>query len=118
MQHALEVAERQRATIVVDNKAPAGARAALLARRGINVTTLNTPKVVKAAGNMFNAVAAGNIAHRGNRHLDEALAGAIKRKVGQAWAWGRSSPEVDITPLEAATLARWGAVSTLRPAVW
>jgi hypothetical protein len=118
VQHALEVATRQAATIIVDDHAPAGARAALMARRGVTVTTLNTPTVVKAAGDMYDAINAGNVAHRGDRRLDEALAGAIKRRVGQSWSWGRSSAEVDITPLEAVTLARWGAVSTLRPAVW
>lgn len=115
---ALEVAERQSATIVVDDKAPAGARAALLARRGVNVMTLNQTDVVKAVGDIFDAIKAGNVAHRNDYRLNDALAGAIKRKVGQAWAWGRSSAAVDITPLEAVTLARWGAVSTLVPAVY
>lgn len=115
---ALEVAERQGARIVVDDKAPAGARAALLRRRGVDVLTLNTPEVVKACGEMFDAIRAANIAHRDDDRLNDALAGAVKRKVGQGWVWAPSSPAVDITPLEACTLARWGAVSTLTPAVY
>ena len=103
---------------VIHDRAPAGARASLLARRGVNVLTLNTSEVVKAVGDMFDAIAAGNIAHRNDPRLNDALAGAIRRKVGEAWTWAPSSSAVDITPLDAVTLARWGAVSTLTPAVW
>lgn len=46
------------------------------------------------------------------RHLDQAslnvaLAGAVTRPVADAWAWGRKVSTVDISPLCAATLARW-----------
>lgn len=118
VRHTIEVAERQGATVVVGSNAPAGARAALLARRGLTVLTLHQPETVQATGDMFDAIRAANIAHRNDYRLNDALAGAIKRRVGQAWTWGRSSSAVDITPLEAVTLARWGAVSTLTPAVW
>jgi hypothetical protein len=37
-----------------------------------------------------------------------ALAGAQKRPLGDAWAWARRGAGVDISPLVAATLAKWG----------
>jgi hypothetical protein len=115
---ALEVAERQGAAIYVGGNAPAAARAALLARRGVDVRTLNTPEVVQAVGDMYDAIKAGNVAHRDDYRLNDALAGAVKRKVGQSWVWAPSSSAVDTTPLDSVTLARWGAVSTLVPAVF
>lgn len=118
VQHAMVVAERQDAEIVIDDKAPAGARAALIARHGLRVRTLNTVEVVKACGDMYDSIKAGTVAHLDDFRLSDALAGAVKRKVGQGWVWTRASGEVDITAIEAATLARWGAVSTLVPAVY
>lgn len=118
IQHAMVVAERQDAEILIDDKAPAGARAALLERHGLRVRTLNTVEVVKACGDMFDAIKAGRVPHADDYRLAMALEGAIKRKVGQGWVWQRATPDVDITSLDAVTLARWGAVSSLTPAVW
>ncbi len=47
------------------------------------------------------------------RHLDQsdlniALAGALKRDLGERWLWTRKGISVDITPLVAVTLALWG----------
>jgi hypothetical protein len=36
-----------------------------------------------------------------------AIQGAVKRQVGESWAWSRRSSAVDISPLVAATLALW-----------
>jgi hypothetical protein len=48
--------------------------------------------------------------------LSAALAGAGKRPLGDAWAWDRRGTSVDISPLVAATLARWAYTSRERPA--
>jgi hypothetical protein len=40
--------------------------------------------------------------------LNDALAGARRRRLGDAWAWDRRDSTVDISPLVAATLARHG----------
>jgi len=42
---------------------------------------------------------------RPNTALDEAVAGAQRRQLGQAWLWSRSQVDVDLTPLFALTLA-------------
>lgn len=113
-----EVALRQGATVIIDGHSPAGARIEQLRRRGVTVDVVNTPQVVKAAGDFHDAIAARTVTHRGDYRLTEALAGAAKRKVGQSWAWGRTTAAIDITPLEAASLARWGALNALVPGVF
>lgn len=52
------------------------------------------------------------IAHRGHRALVEAMAGVESRSVGERWVWKRTG-STDITPLEAATLARHGLLAYL-----
>lgn len=48
--------------------------------------------------------------------LDDALAGAKKRAIGTAggWAWDRKDPAVNLAPLVAVTLARYGASTRKR----
>jgi hypothetical protein len=60
----------------------------------------------------YDAVVDGSA--RLNRHpdLDAAVGGAAKRITGDAWVWARKGA-VDVSPLVAITLARWGAT---RPA--
>jgi hypothetical protein len=43
-----------------------------------------------------------------------AVAGAMTRPLGDAWAWSRKNSTVDISPLVACTLALWG-LETLEP---
>jgi hypothetical protein len=40
--------------------------------------------------------------------LDAAVAGAATRPLGDSWAWARKGLSVDICPLVAVSLARWG----------
>jgi len=75
---------------------------------------------VRACGDFHDAAVHAQLAHRGDYRLTDAVAGATKRQVADAWAWRRRGG-ADITPLVAATLARWGIVSTpppMRPAIF
>ena len=78
--------------MVINDKAPAGRPGSAARPAGVEVLTLNIVDVVKAVGDMYDAIKAGNIAHRGDDRLTDALAGAIKRKVGQAWTWAPVGP--------------------------
>jgi hypothetical protein len=40
--------------------------------------------------------------------LTAAIAGAAKRPLSDSWAWARRGLSVDICPLVAVSLARWG----------
>lgn len=72
------------------------------------VVEMKTRDVVQAVGQFYDAVAEGRIVHLNQAPLSTALAGARKRDLGDAWAWARRGVGVDITPLVAATNARWG----------
>jgi hypothetical protein len=65
--------------------------------------------VVAAAGTFLDAILADppQLVHTGQVDLDRAVGAARKRPVGDAWAFGRKNTAVDVTPLVAASLARW-----------
>jgi hypothetical protein len=52
--------------------------------------------------------------HRGQQLVEDALNGAARRSIGDAWAWTRTNSAFDITPLVSLTLAMWGL--SLEPA--
>jgi phage terminase large subunit-like protein len=84
-----EVVERNGgAGVAVDRGSPAGSLIPDLEALGLEVIELNAGE------------------------LDDAVAGAKKRTLGEAWAWDRKRPEVDITPLVSVTLA-FGALIAL-----
>lgn len=102
--------------VVVDPKGPAGFLIKPLEERGVTVTPLNAGDVGTATGDFIAAcgVADGDEAtlrvlpYRG---LEDAVAGAEEAKLGDGRKWNRRSPSVDISPLVAVTLARYGLAS-------
>ena len=61
----------------------------------------------QACGELYDDVQSGRLAHLGQPPLDDAVAGARKRQLGDAWTWSRSEGSTsDPAPLIAATLAR------------
>ena len=96
--------------LLCDDKGPAGGLVKDLEARGIVVETVSAAQYAQACGSFYDAVADGSFRHLGTEELRAAVRGAAKRPLGDAWAWSRKSSSVDITPLVACTLARWGAV--------
>lgn len=95
--------------VVVDEKGPAGQLIPTLRNAGIEATSPTLRDVAHAAG-MFHAEVMGDaptLRHYGQAELDDAVAAAVKRPLGEAWTWARKGI-VDISPLEAVTLACWG----------
>lgn len=103
-----ELAGRWGATIVIDS----GAAAASLLPHLQHLPTLEVGARDYAAscGNMFDAIMDGTLAHLGDPILGDAVASVTRRRLGDRWAWSRTS-ETPITPLVAASLAVWGAIS-------
>ena len=93
---------------VVDPSGPAGSLIQPLRDKGLTVATTTARDMAQACGSLYDAVAAAAVSHRGDAPLMTALAGAKKRELGDAWAWARKTEGVDISPLVAVTLARWG----------
>jgi hypothetical protein len=47
------------------------------------------------------------VRYKPHQALDDAAAAATRRPLGDAWAWGRRQSTVSLSPLTAATAARW-----------
>lgn len=90
----------------VDKAGPAGALVSALDAAGAQWLDVSGPRSTQACGAFANAVAEGAVRHRGQRSLDDAVAGARRRPVGDAWKWSRKDSTADISPLVAATIAR------------
>ncbi|MEU5580942.1 terminase [Streptomyces huasconensis] len=97
---------------VIDPGGPAGSLIADLEdeENGLGVPIVQTKArdVAAACGQFYDAVTEQNLSHLDQAPLASALAGAQKRPLGDAWAWARRIPSVDISPLVAGTLAKWG----------
>ena len=116
----VEVALRARARVVLDRAEPASSSVPALERAGVEVRLISGPDFQRACGGFYDDARFLRLAHRGDYRLADAVLGATKRPVGDGWVWKRRGP-TDISPLVAATLARWGTVSApaeLVPAIF
>jgi hypothetical protein len=100
--------------VVCDASGPIASLLSELADAGVEVTLVNAKEQAQACGLLYDAVDQDTLRHLGTRELTTAIAGAVKRPLGDAWAWSRKSSAVDISPLVAITLAHWGS-QTLTP---
>ncbi|MFJ4828404.1 terminase [Streptomyces sp. NPDC088747] len=110
----VELVERWKPKAIVINKASqAGALIAAIENQGVEVVSPTVREYAQACGSFGSAV----VPIRGNHptlvHIDQvplttAVAGADKRVTAGLWAWDQSGAAIDITPLQAATLAMWG----------
>jgi hypothetical protein len=94
--------------VVVDPTGPAGSLIAPLEAAGIEVVKPTMREAAHAAGDLFDAVTEATVRYVPRPALDAAVAGAQQRPLGDGWAWARKGLSVDICPLVALTLARWG----------
>lgn len=94
---------------VIDAGGPAGSLIpAIEERLGIEVVQPKVREVAAACGQFYDAVTEQSLSHLDQAPLAAALAGAQQRPLGDAWAWARRIVSVDISPLVAATNAKWG----------
>ncbi len=99
------LAERHRPmAIVCDEASPASSLVPELEQAGLEITTVTGPIHAQACGLFFDAVDQGTFRHRGDPRLTSAIKGAVKRPLGERWAWSRKNSSVDISPLVAVTL--------------
>ena len=108
--------------VVLDGASPANSLLSELTEAlDIDVTVLTGNEHAQACGMIFDAVEQGTLRHIGQTELAEATRVAVKRPLGDAWAWSRKNAAGDISPLVACTLALWG-VQTMdepgEPRVW
>lgn len=105
-----ELARRWRpCAVVMDPGSHAGALIEPVEQAGVEVVRPFTARDAAAACSQFyDACQQGQLRHTGQGPLTAAVAGAQTRLLGDAWAWDRKTPSVDISPLTAVTLAAWG----------
>jgi hypothetical protein len=97
--------ERWGGELSVAKGSPAASLIPELVTAGVAVDEVSTEDQARACGQLFDAVSAGGVHHRGQDVLEVAVRGAGKRDVGDAWVWSRRRSAVDIAPLVAVTLA-------------
>lgn len=110
MERARELHERHKPRCwVVDAGGPAGSLIEDLAEElGVEIVSPKMREIASATGQFYDAVTDQSLTHIDQAPLATALAGAQKRPLGDAWAWARRGVGVDISPLVAVTLAKWG----------
>jgi hypothetical protein len=101
-------AEHRGVPVVADALVAAGI-VAELRRARVAVTPIGARDHAQACGAFVDRLDAGTLTHRSQPALDDAVAGAARRPLGDAWLWSRRHSAVDIAPLVAATLAAWSA---------
>lgn len=112
--------------VVIDAGSPAKSIADDATAAGIELTPITTRDVAGAAGAFYDGIAGRPavdpetgelgrdprvIRHRDQPELTDAVAGAVKRTLGSAWAWDQLAAVVDITPVIACSNALWGYVT-------
>lgn len=111
----LALSTRPRRILVVGTD-PAGSLIAAGQAAGLDIEAVSTSDHAKACGYLFDAVTQGRMRHRVDPLLDAALAGAVRRDVGDgSWLWSRKNSLVDISPLVASTIALWAASTSSKP---
>jgi hypothetical protein len=101
----------RRLPVVIDHYSPAASLVPRLKAAGRTVKVTSAGDMAKACGLWLGDVEAGRLTHADQPSVNDALAGAKKRPVGNAggWGWDRRDEHTNVAPLVAHTLARFGA---------
>ena len=92
-----------------DGSGPAGALITEFEEKFVELEVPSAREYGQACGQFFDAVVdSKEIRHIGQPMLDEAVKAAVRRDLGEAWAWSRRNTDFDICPLVAVTWAAWG----------
>lgn len=94
-------------SVVVDVKGPAGHLITKLETAGVDVTRGGLDDYVEACADLDVAVATAGVEHGDYTELNDAVASATWRKVGDRKVFGRKDGEISM--LEAVAWAKWGA---------
>lgn len=94
--------------VIVDGASAASALVPALEDAGLTVHKTSTREYTDACGGLFDAVVGSDVRNVPHPAMAQALTGATKRALGDAWAFDKRKASADITPLVCAALARWG----------
>lgn len=93
---------------VVDPAGPIGALLPDMRLAGLDPVLMTARDQVQACGALYGKAKDTGFRHIDQKQLNDALAGARKRELGDAWALRRKDSACDISPLVAVTGALWG----------
>lgn len=99
---------------VVDPGGPAGSLIADLEAAGVVVIKVTARELAQASAGLHDDVRDNLLRHMDDYRLNDAVSGAAKRTLSDAWAFARDT-DVDSSPLLAVTLARHGHTDAVRP---
>lgn len=106
------------AQIVIDGKANAEALKNMLHGAGVPKSEVWMPQsreVVAASSMLLDAVRSNRVTHYDQAQLNDSATKTKKRTIGQDGGWGFASTEfADASPIEAAALSYWAAMTTRR----
>lgn len=105
VQRAADLQLQHKVPVVIDKRGPAAPLIPHLERAGVELTILDTQGVMDACAALLDLVRERKVRHAMYPELETAVQGAVRRLVGDRWAWGRKLSTSDISTLEAATLA-------------
>lgn len=99
-----EIYGRYRKPLVVDGRGPAASLIEELRGADVELEVIEGKDLAPACGLFYDRIVERGAKIRTNPDLDRAVAAAVKRPVGDAWAWGRKSSTSDISLLVATTI--------------
>lgn len=104
-----ELEQHEPLVVVIDDKAVADEAE----KAGLTVHRAGVADVVTGCQLFYDGIAGPdpegrNVRHLGQKPVTDAVAGAVKRKIGNSWAWERHDLTSDIGPIAAVSLALFG----------
>ena len=109
---------KKAALIVIDGKSGSQSLVDRLYEKKVSKKVICQPRpsdVIASTNRTLTAINEEEITHYNQPVLNEAACNARKRPIGKDGGWGWGGIEgVDVTPIEAASLAYWGVMTTKR----
>lgn len=117
---AKRIQDERGCVVVVDEKCPDASLIPALHDANVRVMVAKLNDYIEACSEFVNAVKDELLTHQHTTELDDAIAAAVWRMVGDRKVWGRKQSTADISMLEAVTLAKAkaGAVYDLMESFW
>ena len=103
------------AAVVMNGKGPAGSLVADVEKLGIEVRQPTFVEIGQAFGRFVDAVSERTLRHPGDKALNDALAGAAKRKMGDAAVYDMKETVTDSAPMVTVILALHGLMTAPAP---
>ncbi len=105
--------------VVVDEKCPDKALITALRDEGVELVTLSLEQIVETCSDLRTRVKTAQVTHMDTPELNDAVEAAAWRMVGDRKVFGRKQSAGDISMIEGAALALWGANQDTDPwGVW